>query len=171
MPILFSSFPGWQKIADVSASVLNFTDLDVTDLHLTAANNYMIIVTLNAAGGSTPNVSLFVNDVTDAGEYASSVTKPVAGVQTLTGANNAVIIPLPDAVYTTFFGILTFRADGYPVVIGSAFVNTGTAGESWFFTWHTCGEIENYTITKLTLHSDAADGLAMPARIQIFKTV
>jgi hypothetical protein len=169
MPILFTSFPGWQKIAEADTTGAGTLNIPLNNLNLEQFKPYMIVFSTINNEGAPVTIGLHINDDAVETNYFSTLVSPVLNVQTSATTNTSTILNVADNVEILFVGFLVVNSRTDALLTGMATTWDGANLEIR----ETSYVYLNLTlpITKLDFISSGSITFGNLSKVQLFKTI
>jgi len=156
----------WQKVAEVSPTT-DVTEIDITGLDLDAAKFYMICYTLRNPTSSTTYYRICYNgDFTATNYYRQHMYASGTGLGAGRGNDNLIATIYAGVEYTSM-SILSRPAGQRPTWSPTFYTSQRWSNltiESYMVVYYT-----ETNVTRITIRSDAAGGIAAGSKVIIFK--
>lgn len=169
MPILFSSFPGWHRIAKETVGAAATDTITISNLSILPGDELMLLFELSNATGGSINVSLYFHGDETATNYYTEYTKSVVNVKTSSLSNNAIISVVAAGKSTVGYGFIISTAGITLNYIGS---NINSQGAGMFREDVALDvTIEEEAVTSITIKSSVAAGFVEGSSVTLLKRV
>lgn len=143
------------------------TNLTISSLDLDADEEYVVRLEILNATAATPNISMFYNADTTAGNYDSQGTSFDGAGTTSARANTAVIGGLSASTSATFE--IWLRRNLSAKVMAHAQVIRGTTTTMFAQSFSTQWRTASTNVTGITINSSTASALAIGSKITVWK--
>ncbi len=169
MPLLFTSFPGFQTIRTVKVTDAAVTRIDITGLNITNDHPAIILfsgVNINPGGS---DISLYAEGDEEATDYNTTTNKPVLNVMTQSTANNAIVLALPAPAPFTLTGYIFIYATDTAIMQIEETIATGGNYERRLI-----GQASVATagaVTSLSIVSNIANDIEVGSEVVILQKV